>query len=254
MSSATAMSGCTSNAAVCAPRSPTSSWVVATATISALALPHGPQRFDHDEDAHPVVERFAHHAVADLFQLAVQRHDVADLDLGAHPLDRQTDVDEQLLHLGRLDLVPIEQVDRLGSRLQRPAQDRPGEPVDEHPLRDQGAGIEAADRLQAEEPVVVDMGDEEPDLVHVGGDHDPGTIAPLGADHAAQRVDPQLVDEGSQLLGDDRPHPVLAPGDPRRRAEPLQQFDVHAIRHVASRPPTAQAIRHRRDDGRKVAV
>jgi hypothetical protein len=62
--------------------------------------------------------------------------------------------------------------------------------VDEHPLRHQGAGVEATDRLQAEKAVVVDMGDEKPNLVHVGGKHDPGTVATLGADHAAQRVNP----------------------------------------------------------------
>jgi hypothetical protein len=69
--------------------------------------------------------------------------------------------------------------------------------VNEHPLRDQGAGVEAADRLQAEEPVVIDMGDEKPNLVHVGGEHDPGTVATLGSHHAAQRVNPQLIDKRS---------------------------------------------------------
>src|SRR5215216_6044466 len=84
VSSATAISGCTSNAVVCAPRSPTSSWVVATATTSA-----------------------------DLFEVAVERDNVAELDFSAHPLDRQAKINEQLLHLDRLDLVSIEHMDRL---------------------------------------------------------------------------------------------------------------------------------------------
>ena len=251
VSSATAMSGCTSNAVVCAPRSPTSSWVVATATISAVLCFMARSASSMTKTPTRSSRRFAHHTVPDLFELAVERDDVAELDLSAHPLDRQAEVNEQLLHLGRFDLVPIEHMDRLGSRLQRPAQDGSGEPVDEHPLRNQGAGVEAADRLQAEEPVVVDMGDEKPDLVHVSGEHDPRTIATPGSDHTAQGVNPQLIDERSQLLDHDRPHPLLAPGNPRCRAEPLQQFEIHRIRHVASRPSGAPAIRHRCDHGRQ---
>jgi hypothetical protein len=126
--------------------------------------------------------------------------------------------------------------------------------VNEHPLRNQGPGIKATDRLQAEESVVVDMGDEKADLIHVAGEHDPGSVTALGSYDAAQRVNSQLIDEGPEFLSNNCPHPVLTPGYSRCRTEPLQQFEVHAFRHIASRPPTAQAIRHRRGDGRKVTL
>jgi hypothetical protein len=118
--------------------------------------------------------------------------------------------------------------------LERTAQDRASKAMDEYTLRDQRARVEAADRLQAEEPVVVDMGDEEPDLVHVGGDHDARAIAALGADDAAQSIDPQVVDEGAQLVGDERPHLVLPARNTWCRAETPQEIEVHGVRHVAS--------------------
>ena len=50
---------------------------------------------------------------------------------------------------------------------------RSSRPRHPHPLAHQGAGVPAADRDHPEEAAVVHVGDHQPDLVHVGGEHQP---------------------------------------------------------------------------------
>jgi hypothetical protein len=92
------------------------------------------------------------------------------------------------------------------------------------------------------------MGDEKANLVHVGGDHDPGTVATFGSDNVPEDVDAQVIDEWSQLVGNNRPHPVLTTGNARCLAEPFQQIEVEGFRHVSSILRVTLANRYRLDD------
>ena len=105
----------------------------------------------------------------------------------------------------------------------------------EHPLCDQRAGVEATYRLETKKAFVVDVRDEEADLVHMGGDHHPGAVSPLGSNHASQGVDAQVIEQRPQLVDDNRPHSILATRNTRCLAELLQQFQILEIRHIASK-------------------
>ncbi len=62
-------------------------------------------------------------------------------------------------------------------------------------LRNEVARVEAAKRLQPDRPVFVDTPHDEPDLVHMGGEHDPGLAAAFASDDVAERVDVDFVDQ-----------------------------------------------------------
>ena len=88
--------------------------------------------------------------------------------------------------------------------------------ADDDALGDQRLRVEAAGGVEPEEAVVVDEADEEPDLVHVAGEHDLLALAVeaalLEGDEVAHRVDVHLVDEGLELTLADRADLVLESG------------------------------------------
>ena len=99
-------------------------------------------------------------------------HGVADADrLQGLFLVGRADVEPQVLHLRHL--LPLflgQQMDWLAGD---DAEDRPLGGPDGHPLADQHFGVPAADRLNIEEALVVDVLDDQADLVAVAGQHDP---------------------------------------------------------------------------------
>jgi hypothetical protein len=71
--------------------------------------------------------------------------------------------------------------------------------VDDHALGGERLRIESADRVEADEALVIDVGDDEADLVHVGGGHDffGGRAAFFQGDHVADVVGADVVGEAS---------------------------------------------------------
>ena len=94
---------------------------------------------------------------------------------------------------------------------------------DDDTLRDHVRRVVAAQRLEPDEAVVVDVPDEEADLVHVRGDHHSHVVAPaFRADDAAQGVGADLVRQILELLAGDLALSVLPPRYAGRLAEPLE--------------------------------
>ena len=132
-----------------------------------------PQRLEHGPDADLVVHaRGGGQAVAQVAHAQGERHRVAGADellglrlvLGA---DVHPDVGEHR-HLGPL---------LGGQQVSRPAGDdagdRPLARPDGQVLAEQNLHVPAADRLDVEEAVLVDVLDHQRDLVAVAGQHDP---------------------------------------------------------------------------------
>jgi hypothetical protein len=59
-----------------------------------------------------------------------------------------------------------------------------------HPLGNKHAGVETTYRLQADKSVVIDVLDQEPDFIHMGGDHNPwAAVSSLRPDHISHYID-----------------------------------------------------------------
>ena len=103
--------------------------------------------------------------------------------------------------------------------------------VDNHALLEEGARVEAAERLEAQETIIGDVLDHEADLVHVRGEHHLAAwlraAAALDADDVAEGIDRDLVDRCLQFGDDDRADTVFVAGDTGGFAEPLQQVEAH---------------------------
>ncbi len=127
------------------------------------------------------------------------------------------DVDEQLLQLNVFRALYLLDAHRSDG------------PVLEHDLLSQRSqGTDAADGREAQKPVIVDVGDHEANLVHMGRDHDSaGTVAalaPAQRDDVAHRVHPQLIGQRFDQLDDVVPHFVFAARGPVQRREPANQL------------------------------
>ena len=109
------------------------------------------------------------------------------------------DVDVEALQLDDLlALVGVEQVDRLA------ADDTRYEPfaaADLDPLADQDLRVPAADRGEPEEALLVDVGDDEPDLVDVADDGEQRCLLADAGDRGAEAVGRE-GGEGGRLAPD----------------------------------------------------
>src|SRR5690606_741426 len=86
---------------------------------------------------------------------------------------------------------------------------------------------ESAHVLEANEALVVDVADHEPDFVHVCRQHHPWAApALLRGDDVAQRVDPNLVDERLELAHNHLADLLFAARDAGCLADTLEQIDV----------------------------
>src|SRR5215210_8765615 len=188
-----------------------------------LVISHGPQRLEHHEDADAVVHRLADVVLPDLLQGTVHDHVVPDAHLLLYGLRVHTQVDVELIGLRRFLLLAARQMRWLARRLERAAERLAIGGRYEDPLRDHVRRVVAAQGLQAEEALVVDVFDEVADLVGVGGDHHAGVVASLfRPDHTPKGVGADLVRQRAQLLACDLPLPFLPPGDAGRLDQPPQ--------------------------------
>ncbi len=102
--------------------------------------------------------------------------------------------------------------------------------VDNDPLGQQHAPIEAAQGLHAQESPLVGMPDQEPDFVHVRGDEDDRpTGAVSGRDQVTQPVGAHLIDHRANFIFESR--------NARDVAQPPLQLDVHAPVRSSSTMP-----------------
>src|SRR5690606_1176727 len=96
----------------------------------------------------------------------------------------------------------------------------------------QGARVEAADIVDMNPAFFRDVGDEEPDLVHVAEQHDFQRLFGIGArvahgDERAHGIGSHLIEEPFDLAFDQRADAVFAAGDAGGFAEVAEQVDVH---------------------------
>ena len=167
----------------------------------AGALGAAAGRFERDVGAESVVHRLGDEAAAEHLHRFGADHDrVADADqrLGLLAVGG-TDVDVHRFQFDDLfALVHLQQVDRLAAG---DAGDDPVAPAHLDPLADQDLRVPAADRLEPEEALLVDVGDDQADLVDVADDRDQR----LGlADPGDRRADPVVgeLGEGGGLAPD----------------------------------------------------
>ena len=122
------------------------------------------------------------------------------------------DVDVKLLELDDLlSLLFLEQVDRLSPR---DAGDRPVLGDDLDPLADQDLRVPAADGAEPDEALVVDVGDDEADLVHVPGDREERLrlVVADDGDRRADAVRAHLGEIGRGLAPDGAGRGLVARG------------------------------------------
>ena len=212
-STAIAMSGRTSKAAVRAPKRPISSCTAATAAkepAELAALVGAAQALQRHVGAEAVVHRPGDEPVADDRQRLGGDHDrVADPDqLGRLVAVGGADVDVQALQLDHLlALVGLEQVDRLAAD---DAEHRPVLAAHLDPLADQDLRVPAADRGEPEEALLVDVGDDQPDLVDVADHRQQRRRVADAGDRGADAVAAQLGEGGG--LPPDRGRRALVSG------------------------------------------
>ena len=122
----------------------------------------------------------------------------------------------KFLDLHLLDVRRIEEMDRLGRRLKRPAVLVPVGAVHDDPLRLEHSRVKATHRLKAQESVFVDVLNQESDLVHMRGQHHPGAaIAALDPNHVAQGINGHFINKGPHLIDDDGPNRIFVTGHAR---------------------------------------
>ena len=75
-------------------------------------------------------------------------------------------------------------------------------------------GGDPAQGPHPEEPLLLDVGDDQAGGVHVGAQHHLGTAPPLPDDQVPQGIRRHLVGVGPGQGGNDLPHRALVPGGP----------------------------------------
>ena len=85
------------------------------------------------------------------------------------------------------------------------------------------ARIEAADGLQAEKALVINVPHDEAEFVYMGGEHDARPAAALfKTDDAAHRVQGDVIHQRAHFFGHQRAHLFFAAGDARGFAQAFQ--------------------------------
>ena len=175
------------------------------------------QHLDQHEHAGAVIHRLAHHQVAHPPGHLIERDHVAHPHLRPDLVGPQAQVDEEFPQLGHL-LAVIGAGDVNGPPPRRQdARQRAAARQHRHVAGEQGARIEAAQRLHPQKALVVDEAHQKADLVHVGAEHHAfaGRVClwsmsgPEG-DDVAHRVHPHLVGQTLQLRQHVVAHGVLA--------------------------------------------
>ena len=185
-------------------------------------LAHG---LDEAICADPVVEVTAEDdLLVQLLELLGVTHRVADLDELSHPLDREADVDIEIVR-GQLLRLRMHRMDGHDDALERLAA------VHDDALRRRGVRMYAADDGEAQVPAIVDVPDHEADLVGVRREDEARCLRRITggaakADDVAEPVGRDLVARRSEVAGDEVLHVVLEARDAVRVADLLKQLDV----------------------------
>src|SRR5215212_2419595 len=190
-----------------------------------------PQSLEDDEGAHPVVQRARCDApVGQLEETLVHDPDVADPDhtLGFFAI-LGADIDPEALYLGDLlALLGFHDVDGL---LADDPRDLTVLRPETHPLADEHLRVPPANAGEAEQALLVYVGDHDPDLVYVPREHHPGRTAGVErGEGVAHPVTPDLG-EVPGLRPPDLRRRALVAARPRRGEQPLQEF-VRCVPHV----------------------
>ena len=196
------------------------------------ACPQLPHDLEKNRAADPVVHGLGHHPVTEGLARALEAGHVTHRDPAVFPVPR-SDVDIELLQGGNL-----------GSVLHPLQADHADSPVREkHPAAQERELAHTADAAEAQETLLVDMRDDNADLIHVRGQHDPsaGPVAGAVDDevphaiHAAFRL-PSRKEAGIlQLRHDQIPHPGLVPRGTVAFRE-LPDGLLHGDPHFLTRP------------------
>ena len=124
--------------------------------------------FEEDENGDAVVEGFDVDAVAHFNEVAFTGDGVTDFDEFFDGFFVHAEVDEVVGELGWLGaFLGRHDVNGFGSH----DADEVFFTVDDDALAGEGLGIETAEGVEADEAFIIDVGDDEADLVHVGGGH-----------------------------------------------------------------------------------
>ena len=159
--------------------------------------------------------------LANLHEVLPEGDRVADPDPLLYRLRREAEIDKQIPQLEwLLPLFLGQNVDRLAAYAPHQVA---GLGVDDHALRHQRHGIEAAGGVDAKEAgFLFDVTDEEADLVHVSGNRDDGALALLVGNQIPECVNLDRIDVALQRSLHKRPNRCFVAGDARRFAQSLQ--------------------------------
>ncbi len=197
--------------------------------VDGVGRLHPLQRPYEHRNTNPVVERFSGDAVAGkVCKLAVDGDGGADLDPEALYLFLacSTHIDKHILDLDLLlALLLFQHVRRFRAEN---AHDRAVFAVQDHPLRVEHRPEPSPDRDDPDEPLLIDILDHQPYLVHVGGKHDREPIAAFYSDQVAHTVLPDLVDRPGNLSPYDIPNAPLAARDAMGVGQLPQQLFYHS--------------------------
>ena len=160
------------------------------------------ESFDEDKDRGPVVERFGVDAVAELEKCGVAGDEITngddfnDLLLGHAGIDEIIGDFDGLIFLFRsheMDGFRAHDADNVAAAM------------DDDAMGGEGFRVEATDGIEANEALVVDVGDDEADFVDVGGGHGffGGGLAFFQGDDVAHVVDADFVGETFELGEDE---------------------------------------------------
>lgn len=166
-----------------------------------FAFFEGAEGFDEHENRGAVIEGFHVDAIAEFHEWRVAGDEIADCDELNDVFFRHAGIDEIVLNLR--DFIFFfggHDVDGLGAHH---AEDILAT-VDVDALGGEGFWIEPADGVEADEALVVDVGDDEADFIHVGGGHGFlfGGAAFFQGDDVAHVVGADFIGEALEF-GDD---------------------------------------------------
>ena len=218
-------------------------------------------RFDRDPAGDAVVHRLGDHVIAHLDARGVDDDHIADLDLLVDLGLGHPRVDEHLADIG--DLLAFfrrRDVDRLTRRVHdagdiffRILQVR----ADRHAAGEEVSRVESADGVDVDEALVVDVGDQKADLVHVSREHDflrrlLFSRCFLDRDDRAHGVDADRVEQPFDLFFDQLGYTIFTAGNAWGQAQFFEEFDIHSEDCSGSEfvyePPSGQDVMECKSD------
>ena len=209
--------------------------------MAAGESPQPAHHLDHHRAAGPVVDGLAREdpRAVQGHAGARERGEVADAHAERLRLlaARGADVDVELVDRDRLlRLVGRQDVGRLRAG---DAVDRSLRAVDREILVDDHAGVVESDRGDADEALVLDVLDDEPELVHVRAEHHggPAVAAAAGEVVVSERIGLVLVVVSGELGGDDVGDRRSSPETPMAASRAASRSSILSDNGTSSRGP-----------------